>query len=192
MKAQLPENEAARVDALRQYKVLDTAPEEAFDASTSLAALICKAPIALITLVDTDRQWFKSRVGFDQTETPRDISFCAHAILHPGPLVVRDTQDDERFRNNPLVLSKPYIRFYAGFPLTTEEGYRLGTICVLDTVPRVLFEDQTEELGLLSKQVMGLLNMRRTIAYLESALDRKREKIAELEGRVRSSGEIKK
>ena len=164
---------------------MDSDSEEAFDAVTRLAALICQTPTSLISLVDADRQWFKSRVGFGPQETPRDVSFCAHAILQPGPLVVRDTQDDERFRDNPLVLLSPYIRFYAGAPLATAEGFKLGTLCVLDTVPRVLFADQVAALDLLSTQVMALLNMRRTVAYLESALDRKREKVAELEGRLR-------
>lgn len=168
--------------------VLDSDPEEAFDAATRLAALICQTPTALVTLVDDDRQWFKSRVGFTAQETPRDASFCAHAILQPGPLVVRDTQDDERFRDNPLVLKTPYIRFYAGAPLATIDGFNLGTLCVLDTVPRVLFDDQVAALSLLSKQVMAMLEMRRTIIYLESALNRKREMVAELEGRLRRHG----
>ena len=188
MKAQVPEDEDARLEALHQFVVLDSDPEEAFDAVTRLAALICQTPTALVTLVDADRQWFKSRVGFTSQETPRDVSFCAHAILQPGSLVVRDTQDDERFRDNPLVLSSPYIRFYAGALLATDDGFKLGTLCVLDTVPRVLFDDQVAALGLLSKQVMALLNMRRTVAYLERALNRKRERVAELEGRLRRHG----
>lgn len=188
MKAPLPEDEGARLAALRQFKVLDSEPEEAFDAATRLAALVCQAPIALITLVDADRQWFKSHVGFDARETSRDVSFCAHAILQPGPLVVRDTQDDERFKDNPYVLASPYIRFYAGAPLTTAEGFKLGTLCVLDTVPRVLFADQAAALELLSTQVMALLNMRRTVAYLENALNRQRERAAELEGHLRRLG----
>lgn len=188
MRAELPEDEESRLAALREFKVLDSEPEEAFDAATRLAALICQAPVALITFVDEDRQWFKSRVGFDASETPRDVSFCAHAILQPGPLVVRDTQTDERFRDNPYVLSRPYIRFYAGAPLTTEEGARLGTLCVLDTVPRVLFDDQLRALELLSTQVMALLNARRTVDYLESALNRQRERAAGLEDRLREPG----
>ena len=189
MRAQIPEDEEARLAALREFKVLDSEPEEAFDAATRLAALICQTPKALITFVDADRQWFKARRGFDERETSRDVSFCAHAILQPGPLVVRDTQTDERFRDNPFVLSTPYIRFYAGAPLTTAEGHKLGTLCVLDTVPRVLFADQVAALELLSTQVMALLNMRRTVAYLESALNRQREKIAGLEARPRGPGE---
>ena len=188
MRAALPEGEAGRLEALREFKVLDSEPEEAFDAATRLAALICQTPKALITFVDADRQWFKARLGFDERETSRDVSFCAHAILQPGPLVVRDTQTDERFKDNPLVLSTPYIRFYAGAPLTTAEGHKLGTLCVLDTVPRVLFADQVAALELLGTQVMALLNMRRTVAYLESALNRQREKVAGLEARLRRLG----
>ena len=185
MRAPLPGDENARLEALRRFEVLDTEPEEAFDALTRLATLICQTPTALISFVDAGRQWFKSRVGFSPQETSRDISFCAHAILQPGPFIVRDTQDDERFRDNPLVLSAPLIRFYAGFPLTSAEGFRLGTLCVLDTVPRMLFADQAAGMELLRTQVMALLNMRRTVAYLESALNRKRERVAELEGRLR-------
>jgi len=182
MRAATPEDEQARLEALRHFKVLDTDPEEAFDDITRLASYICQTPSALISFVDADRQWFKSRVGFEPQETSRDISFCAHAILQPGPMVVRDTLDDERFKDNPLVLSAPYIRFYAGAPLVSTEGFKLGTLCVLDNVPRILFPDQAAALQLLSKQVMALLDMRRTVAYLESALNEKRARVEELEG----------
>ena len=185
MKAATPENERERLEALRHFKVLDTEPEEAFDDITRLASYICQTPSALISLVDADRQWFKSRVGFEPQETSRDLSFCAHAILQPGPTVVRDTLDDERFKDNPLVLSAPYIRFYAGAPLVSTEGFRLGTLCVLDNVPRMLFPDQNHALQMLSHQVMTLLDMRRTIAYLESALNERRAHAEELEGQLR-------
>ena len=182
MRAATPENERERLEALRHFKVLDTDPEEAFDDITRLASYICQTPSALISLVDADRQWFKSRVGFEPHETSRDISFCAHAILQPGPTVVRDTLDDERFKDNPLVLSAPYIRFYAGAPLVSTEGFKLGTLCVLDNVPRVLFPDQAAALQMLSNQVTTLLDMRRTVAYLESALNERRARVVELEG----------
>jgi len=185
MRAAIPEDEQARLEALRHFKVLDTDPEEAFDDITRLASYICQTPSALISLVDADRQWFKSRVGFEPQETSRDVSFCAHAILQPGPTVVRDTLDDERFKDNPYVLSAPYIRFYAGAPLVSTEGFKLGTLCVLDNVPRILFPDQAAALQLLSKQVMALLDMRRTVAYLESALNEKRARVEELEGLLR-------
>ena len=182
MKAPLPEDEQARLENLRQFKVLDTEPEEAFDEIARLASYIAQAPTALITFVDSDRQWFKASVGFGRHETPRDVSFCAHAILQPGPLVVKDTLDDERFRDNPLVLETPYIRFYAGFPLTSDEGYRLATLCVIDTVRRLLFPEQAEAIERLSRVTMSLLNARRTVAYLESALNAKRKRVSELEG----------
>lgn len=189
MRAATPENERARLEALRHFKVLDTAPEEAFDDITRLASYICQTPSALISFVDADRQWFKSRLGFEQQETSRDISFCAHAILQPGPTVVRDTLDDERFKDNPLVLSAPYIRFYAGAPLISTEGFRLGTLCVLDNVPRVLFPDQAGALQMLSNQAMTLLDMKRTVAYLESALNEKRARVVELETRLERRGD---
>ena len=189
MRAATPEDEQARLEALRHFKVLDTEPEEAFDDITRLASYICQTPSALISFVDADRQWFKSRVGFEPQESSRDVSFCAHAILQPGPTVVRDTLDDERFKDNPLVLSAPYIRFYAGAPLVSTEGFKLGTLCVLDNVPRILFPDQADALQLLSKQVMALLDMRRTVAYLESALNEKRARVEELEGLLKRSRE---
>ncbi len=183
MRAPLPPDEAARVETLRQFKVLDTEPEEAFDEIARLATYVCQTPTALITLVDAERQWFKAKVGFEPRETPRDISFCAHAILKPGPLVVTDALDDERFRDNPLVLKEPYIRFYAGFPLTSAEGHRLGTLCVIDNVRRQLFRDQADALERLARVAAALLNERRTIAFLEGALNVKRARLAELEGR---------
>lgn len=144
MKAPLPDNEAARLEALRQYKILDTAPEEAFDDLTALSAHICEAPIALITLVDTDQQWFKSKVGLTVAETSLDDSFCAHVTLQPDLFTVRDALKDECFADNPLMTSEPCIRFYAGAPLVTSEGYALGTLCVVDHVPRELSSEQKE------------------------------------------------
>ena len=186
MKAPLPEDESSRLEALRSFGVLDTDQEEAFDDISRLAAHICYTPVALISFVDSDRQWFKSRVGFSPQETSRDVSFCAHAILQPGPSVVRDTLDDTRFRDNPLVLSTPYIRFYAGSPLTSAEGFRLGTLCVLDTVPRELRPEQVNALRMLSNQVMALLDLRRTVIYLAGALKEKRKRVEELEELLRS------
>ncbi len=176
-----PENEAGRLAVLRQFEVLDTDPEESLDDLARLAAYICHTPIAIITLVDAHRQWFKARVGLSLAETSRDISFCAHAILQPGPLVVRDAFDDERFRDNPLVYSTPYIRFYAGSPLTSAEGFKLGTLCVLDRVPRELRPDQLDALRMLGNQVMALLDMRRSLAYLAGALEDRKRDVEELE-----------
>jgi GAF domain-containing protein len=172
MKAPLPENEAARLETLRQYEILDTDPEETFNDLTRLAAYICGTPIALITLLDMDRQWFKARVGMSQQETSRDISFCSHAILQTGPFVVRDAMDDARFARNPMVLSEPYIRFYAGSPLVTPEGFMLGTLCVIDRVPRDLTQEQVAALRALGNQVITLLEARREIAFLTRTLDK--------------------
>src|SRR5207247_381906 len=129
-------NEAARVAALHKYAILDTEPEQAFDDLVLLASFICKTPIALISLVDEDRQWLKSKVGVSISETPREIAFCATAIQQPDVFVVPDTLNDERFRNNPLVLSEPNVRFYAGAPLIVEGAHELGTILVYDRVKR--------------------------------------------------------
>jgi len=161
MKASKPENEVQRIKVLWQYDVLDTVPEEVFDELTALAALICGAPIALITLVDEQRQWFKSRTGVSLSETSRDISMCAHAILQDDLFIVADATLDPRFKDNPLVVSSPKIRFYAGVPLAAPGGYVLGTLCVVDTVARQLTDDQKKALRLLGRHVMTQLELRR-------------------------------
>lgn len=161
MKAPKPRNEVQRIKILWQYEVLDTLPEQAFDDLTQLAALICEAPIALITLVDEDRQWFKSKVGLSITETSRDVSLCAHAILQKKLLIVPDATRDARFKDNPFVISRPNIRFYAGAPLITPEGLALGTLCVIDKVPRQLTKDQKTALSVLSRHVVAQLALRR-------------------------------
>ncbi len=189
MKAALPENEPARLDALQRYGILDTDHEDAFDDIARLAANICQTPVALVSFVDADRQWFKARVGYSERETSRDVSFCAHAILQPGPTVVRDALDDPRFKDNPLVLSSPYIRFYAGSPLTSSEGFNLGTLCVMDRVPRLLRTDQVEALNMLGNLVMALLDMRRALVYLAGALEDRKEDAEELERRLRLKDE---
>ena len=181
-----PENESARLEVLRQFEILDTDPEESFDELARLAAHLCHTPIAVITLVDAHRQWFKARVGLTPTETDRDISFCAHAIMQPGPLVVRDALDDERFRNNPMVTSAPYIRFYAGSPLITLEGFNLGTLCVIDNTPREITPEQVAALRILGHQVMTQLELRRTINFLKHSLGQKTKRLEELEAQLQA------
>src|SRR5512137_1912318 len=146
MNAPTPSNEAKRLKVLWQYEVLDTVPEEVFDDLTELAARICEAPIALISLVDEKRQWFKSKVGITVTETSRDVSFCAHAINQGSLFVVPDATKDPRFADNPFVVSDPKIRFYAGAPLITPDDQALGTLCVIDKVPRQLRPEQKQAL----------------------------------------------
>jgi GAF domain-containing protein len=171
-----PANEEARIVALEKYAILDTDPEQAFDDLTLLASFVCKTPIALISLVDEDRQWFKSRVGIKASETSRDIAFCSTAILQPDLFVVPDALEDERFRDNPLVVSDPNIRFYAGAPLINEDGYALGTLCVVDRSPRDLGPDQRDALKALSRLVLGQMEFRRNLILLKEALtDRTKE-----------------
>ena len=136
--APLPADEDERLSALRALLLLDTPPEERFDRLARFVAEQLDVPIALLTLVDGQRQWFKARVGIDATETPRDISFCGHAIMKNDLFIVEDASRDPRFSDNPLVTGEPHIRFYAGAPLSAPGGHRIGTLCVIDTVPRTL------------------------------------------------------
>ena len=172
MKAPLPSNEAERLAALREYEILDTEPEQAYDDLTALAAHICEVPVAMISLVDESRQWFKSRLGLSRQETPRDVAFCAHAILKPEPLVVRDALKDGRFAESALVKRSPHIRFYAGFPLATAEGLALGTLCAIDRKPRALSAKQKKAMKALARQVMALLELRRVSGHLAGVLEK--------------------
>jgi two-component system, sensor histidine kinase len=173
IEAKLPSDEAERLDALRAYDVLDTPPEAAFDDLTMIASRICKTPIALVSLVDAERQWFKSKVGLDASETPRSVAFCSHAILKPDELfIIRDSLVDERFHDNPLATGSPHVRFYAGAPLVVPGGRAVGTLCVIGHEPRDLDEDQKALLRVLSRQVVTQLELRRKCFDLELARER--------------------
>ncbi len=158
--APAPDNERERLAVLKRLDILDTAAEEALDNLVRLAAVICKAPISLISLVDEDRQWFKAKVGLDADETPRELAFCAHAILDDQTMVVEDATNDERFAANLLVTEDPNIRFYAGAQLSVAD-VNLGTLCVIDDKPRGLDESQLEALEVLRDAVVAQLELRR-------------------------------
>ncbi|WP_413199085.1 GAF domain-containing protein [Nostoc piscinale] len=176
MKAPLPDNEAQRIEALLEYKILNTPSEAAFDDLTNLASYICGTPIALISLIDQNRQWFKAKVGLNETETPRDIAFCGYSILGSDVFIVPDATADERFAKNPLVTSNPHIRFYAGVPLINPEGYALGTLCVIDRVPRNLSPQQIEALRILGRQVIKQMELQRNLANLASITNERKHK----------------
>ncbi len=174
-------DEAARLKTLTALGMLDTEPESEFDELVQLAATICETPVSLVTLVDEKRQWFKAAVGLSVRETPRDIAFCAHAILRPELFVVEDAAKDPRFQRNPLVTGDPSIRFYAGMPLQTPNGHRMGTLCVIDTVPRQLSPSQTEALLVLANQVKVRMELRLQRKELQEALKAKERYSAELQ-----------
>ncbi|MBK0401589.1 GAF domain-containing DNA-binding protein [Adhaeribacter sp. BT258] len=163
-----PLQELARLEALESYDILDSAPEADFDALTRLAAYICETPISLISLIDAQRQWFKSKLGLEVPETPREISFCQYAILQPEVFEVEDATRNDIFRENPLVTGEPNIRFYAGAPLITHEGFSLGTLCIIDTVPRSLSGKQKDALQSLARTVVTHLELRRARLTLEN------------------------
>lgn len=183
-------DEAARLNTLHCYGILDTPAEQAFDDLAALAASICETPIAFVTLVDASRQWFKAKVGLIVSETPREYAFCAHTILQPDELfIVPDASTDERFAANPLVAEEPKIRFYAGTALTTVEGHALGTLCVIDRVSRQLTAEQVNALRILARQVMTHLELRRkTVEFARVDTERvlQEEALQESEARFRS------
>lgn len=171
MNIPIPNNEAERLAALKEYRVLDTGTEQPYDDITILAAHICQVPISTISLVDEARQWFKARVGMSRRQTPREIAFCAHTILQREPLMIRDAKKDRRFANSDLVTGEPYIRFYAGFPLVNQEGLAVGTLCAMDRKPRELSAKQEKAMRALVRQVMALLEFRRVSVHLADALN---------------------
>jgi diguanylate cyclase (GGDEF)-like protein len=159
-----PPNEAARLKKLAGYDILDTGPEDVFERVTRLAARLFKAPISAISLVDDNRQWFKARYGLDIRETARDVAFCAHTILKDEVMVVPDAAKDPRFAGNPLVLEQPHIRFYAAAPLTTQDGFNLGTLCVIDRTPRDISAEEKDSLADLARLVVQALELRRLVS----------------------------
>jgi signal transduction histidine kinase len=188
MQAPLPDNEIDRLAALYSLDILDSQPEQDFDDIVGLASNVCGVPMSLVSLVDADRQWFKARIGTDLTETSRELSFCAHAILGRDLLVVPDTTKDARFRDNPAVECSDGIRFYAGAPLITTDGFALGTLCVVDNEPRRLDVEQLQALRALARQVTSQLELRRyafalanTTARLQE-LERRKDDLAGLVG----------
>jgi GAF domain-containing protein len=172
-------SEAARIAALNRYAILDSEPEAAFDDLVVLAAHVCRTPMAMISLVDENRQWFKSTVGMSVRETSREVSICSHAIEQRDLFVVPDLREDDRFRDNPAVVGEPKIRFYAGAPLVNEDGFALGTLCVVDREPRQLDNDQRDALNALGRLALRQMELRRNLQLLKDALsDRTREEHA--------------
>jgi GAF domain-containing protein len=170
-----------RVAALEEYSIMDTPSEAAFDDITRLTGFICGTPIALVSLLDKERQWFKSRLGMDAAQTPIDQAFCTHAIRQEKVFVVPDATRDSRFSNNPLVTAGPGIRFYAGAPLVNPDGVPLGTLCAIDRTPRTFTPEQSDALSALARQVIYLLELRRTVARLRVAVSEKQAAIRQVE-----------
>lgn len=171
MKAPRPANESKRLAALRRYQILDTVPERDYDDITALACYVCATPIAFMSLVDEARQWFKSKTGVEATETSRDVAFCAHTVMGTELMVVSDALEDARFAQGPLTQAAPNVRFYAGMPLVTPEGYSVGALCVVDREPRTLTPAQATALKALGRQAVQLMELRRVSAELAGALE---------------------
>jgi len=186
IKAKVPENEEKRLKELKEYGVLDTVPEQDFDDLTKIASHICQTPIALISLVDESRQWFKAKVGLDAQETSRDLAFCAHAILQDDAFIVSDSFEDERFCDNPLVTGFPNVRFYAGAPLKVPSGENIGTLCVIDNKPRELEPSQIEALEALSRQVISQMELRLARVKAENANVSKSTFLADMSHELRT------
>jgi signal transduction histidine kinase len=168
--AQIPNNESERQANLDSYNLVDTPPEVDFDYITELASQLCKTPIALISIIDNDRQWFKSKVGLGADQTGRDISFCGHAIHSDELFEIKDSNKDERFKDNPLVTDAPHVIFYAGQPIISSEGHKLGTLCVIDNKPNELNDEQKRSLFILAQHIRSLLDLRKRNVDLQKAL----------------------
>lgn len=184
--AKKPENEDARLELLKSLEILDTEMEKTYDDITKLASEICETPIVLVSLIDINRQWFKSRQGLDASETPRDLAFCAHAILESKPFIVEDATKDERFFDNPLVTSGPKVIFYAGIPLEVENNIRVGTLCAIDNKPRKLTVTQIEALQILGEQVTTQLKLRMKNFELKKAIEAKSTFFANMSHEIRT------
>ncbi len=182
--AELPENEIERLKALERYDVLDTKAEADFDELVKLASQICETPISLVSLIDSSRQWFKAKIGMESNETSREVAFCAHGILKNELMEINDATQDNRFYDNPLVTGDLGIKFYAGMPLTTSDGFNLGTLCVIDTKPKTLTEYQRDALKTLGKQVIAQLELRYKLNLLST-------KQTELENTIQTLNETR-
>jgi GAF domain-containing protein len=191
MRFPIPEHEADRLNTLRGYGILDTHPEECFDDLTRLAAFICDTPISVMSLVDEDRQWFKSKIGIEAHQTPREHAFCAHAIMSSEMFVVPDASQDARFANNPLVVGEPHVRFYAAAPLAAPNGHHIGALCVIDRVPRQLSPGQLVALRTLSRQVMAQVVLGKNLHDLRAVLKAREEVELDMERLIRDYQEAK-
>ena len=183
--AQTPANEEERLEKLRQYEILDSATEQDYDDIARLVTQICGTSLSTISFVDRDRQWFKAAVGIEDKETSRDVAFCAHTILGTELFTVEDASADPRFADNPLVTIDPQLRFYAGMPLITPDGYRLGALCAMDRSPRKLTAEQEEALSILARHVVDLLELRRSRRVLETQ-NRELRELSDLKSRLMS------
>jgi GAF domain-containing protein len=182
----LTTDEQKRLEALKEYEIMDSLPEEEYDNITSLASRVCGTPISLITLLDDQRQWFKSATGLDIKETPIEYAFCSHAIQNPSEvLVVPDSRKDERFSNNPFVTGEPHIVFYAGMPLVDEAGNALGSLCVLDVQEHTLTPFQLTALRQLARQVVSLMALRKHNIVLKNKVNDLEQQTSALKEEVR-------